>query len=110
MCHSPKLFPRAYLQAKMACESSIHREATQEKQKHTEINSHFQKYRSDILPKGKCDGHGVFNESLQNLLWRNSSLAEWSTILIMFAFHYCAATDRPTPFLEKGLLINLDHY
>jgi len=48
---------RAYLQAKMAYETSIHGEATQEKQKHIEISAHLQKYRSDILPKGKCNGH-----------------------------------------------------
>lgn len=52
----------------MAYETSVHKEATQEKQKHIGINTHLQKYRSDMLPKGKpCNGHGLFNESLQNL-------------------------------------------
>lgn len=46
----------------MAYEPSVYRKAIQEKLKHIEISAYLQKYRSDILPKGKCRGHRVFDD------------------------------------------------
>ena len=37
-------------------------EGIQEKLKHTEISVHLQRHKSDILPKGKCRSHVLFDE------------------------------------------------
>ena len=37
-------------------------EGIQEKLKHTEVSVHLQKHKSDVLPKGKCRSHVLFDE------------------------------------------------
>ena len=58
----------------MAYEPSVYRKAIQEKLKHIEISAYLQKYRSDILSKGKCRGHRIFDDDpFENVLWGNST-------------------------------------
>lgn len=52
----------------MAYETSIYREVIQEKQKHYEISVHLQKYKSDVLSKGKRNDHQLSDETLENVL------------------------------------------